>query len=285
MAIKIVTDSTADLPKDLCETLGISTVPLNVQFGETSYLDGIDIQAEEFFSMLSASDKLPTTSQPSPGTFLDHYSKLVGAGHDIVSIHVSGKLSQTVNSAEIAKAKIEDSKSSIIVIDSQQCSAGLGLIAIAAAKAAQAGATLQETVAIAEKAISKIGIFITLDTLEYLQKGGRIGKAQALLGSLLQMKPILTLLDGAIHPLEKTRTRAKAIQRMYSIAEEQQPFISAAVIHSASEDAALELEQHLGSLIKALPQEEQGIVYTNSIGPVVGTHGGPGVVGFAIQRK
>ena len=104
MAIKIVTDSTADLPKNLCESLGISTVPLNVQFGETSYLDGIDIQAEEFFSMLATSDKLPTTSQPSPGTFLDHYSSLISNGDDILSIHVSGKLSQTVNSAEIAKA-------------------------------------------------------------------------------------------------------------------------------------------------------------------------------------
>ena len=285
MTIKIVTDSTADLPKTLCESLGISTIPLNVQFGETSYLDGIDIQAEEFFSMLTTSDKLPTTSQPSPGTFLDQYSNLIGNGHDIVSIHVSGKLSQTVNSAEIAKGKIEGSKSSITVIDSQQCSAGLGLIVIAAAKAAQAGATLKETIAIAEEAISKIGIFITLDTLEYLQKGGRIGKAQALMGSLLQMKPILTLLDGAIHPLEKTRTRAKAIQRMHSIADEQQPFVSAAVIHSASEDAALDLEKHLASLIKALPEKDQGVTYTNSIGPVVGTHGGPGVVGFAIQRK
>jgi len=285
MTIKIVTDSTADLPKTLCESLGISTIPLNVQFGETSYLDGIDIQAEEFFSMLTTSDKLPTTSQPSPGTFLDQYSNLIGNGHDIVSIHVSGKLSQTVNSAEIAKGKIEGSKSSITVIDSQQCSAGLGLIVIAAAKAAQAGATLKETIAIAEEAISKIGIFITLDTLEYLQKGGRIGKAQALMGSLLQMKPILTLLDGAIHPLEKTRTRAKAIQRMHSIADEQQPFVSAAVIHSASEDTALDLEKHLASLIKALPEKDQGVTYTNSIGPVVGTHGGPGVVGFAILRK
>ena len=285
MAIKIVTDSTADLPRGLCETLGISTVPLNVQFGETSYLDGIDIQAEEFFSMLATSDKLPTTSQPSPGTFLDHYSNLIGDGHDIVSIHVSGKLSQTVNSAEIAKAKIEGSKSSITVIDSNQCSAGLGLIAIAAAKAVKSGATLDQTIAIAEATAKKIQIFITLDTLEYLQKGGRIGKAQALLGSLLQMKPILTLLDGEIRPLEKTRTRAKAIQRMYSLAEEQQPFVSAAVIHSASENAALALEKHLASLIKALPKEEQGATYTNSIGPVVGTHGGPGLVGFAIQRK
>ena len=205
MTVKVVTDSTADLPDSLVRELGLEVVPLNVHFGTTVYRDGIDLDVDEFFRRLVSSPQVPTTSQPSVGDFVDVYRRLGEDASAIVSVHLSTKLSGTINAATQA-IDSEELPCPVTVVDSRSASIGTGLVAVAAARAAQAGDSLEKVVQAAYKVASSLRVLITMDTLEYLQKGGRIGKVSAFLGTLLRIKPILMCQDGELHPLDDRRS-------------------------------------------------------------------------------
>ena len=276
MTVSIVTDSLADLPADLVQALGISVVPLTVNFGLESFRDSVDIDSQQFFAQLVSDATMPKTSQPSVGDFAEVYTKLASGGNDILSIHASGKLSGTINSATQASKDVQGV--GIQVIDTLNASLGEGLVALAAARLANSGAALDAVADAARNAVSKLNLYFVLDTLEYLQKGGRIGKAQQLFGTLLSIKPILTLHDGEVHPLERVRTRAKAVQRMREIVEAGGPYAEAAVLHATTPQ---EMEA-LASFVQPLAPNTP--VIRGTIGPIIGTYTGPGVLGVATLR-
>ena len=275
MAVRILTDSTSDLPPALAEQLGITIVPANVIIDDVSYRDGIDIDSDEFYRHLISDSRPPTTSQPSVGTFQSAYQELLDQGDEIVSIHVSGKLSGTVNSAEQAKATLGDSVP-IEIIDSQGASILLALVAVAAAEMAQQSGSYQEVAAQVRRDLPLTSTVFALDTLEYLQKGGRIGKAQAFMGSLLSVKPILTLLDGEVHPLERPRNHQRAMRRLVELTRERAPVTRLGIIYSTEEQWAVELRDTLSDLV---PEDR---VITARFGPALGTYAGPGAVGVAV---
>ena len=277
MAIKIVTDSTADLPPEVAEQLGITVVPLNVHFGEETFLDGVDILHDEFFQRLRDARQLPTTSQPSPGKFLETYRPLAEAGDRIVSIHISDNLSGTLNSARQAKEQMEGS--SIEIIDSDQAALGTGLVAMAAAKAVQQGASHEAVLEEANRAVGEVQLFGLLDTLEYLRKGGRIGMVRGFIGTLLKVRPIITVRDGIVQSETSVRSRSYGIQYMVTLAEERAPLKQAAVMHSSTDEEAEQLAERLRPFVA------DGQVLQGRIGPVVGTHAGPGVIGIVIQSE
>ena len=273
MSIRIVTDSTADLPADLAQELNISIVPSNVVIDDVNYRDGIDLTPEEFYRRLIAGPRLPTTSQPSVGAFQAVYQGLLEQGHEIVSLHVSGKLSGTVNSATQAKAALGDP--SIAVIDSHLASIALALVVVKAAQAARQSDSYQEVAEQARRDLGQTGVFFFVDTLEYLQKGGRIGKAQAFVGSLLHVKPILTLQEGEVHPLERQRNRERAMRRIVELTGERGPVQQLAVAYSTEPTWADDLRGRLSGL---LPAEQ---IITSRFGPAIGTYVGPGALGLA----
>ena len=278
MTVKVITDSTADLPPALAEELGITVVPLNVHFGTEVYRDGVEITADEFYRRLVTASRLPTTSQPTPGDFLSAYDEMGQTTDEILSVHVSAKLSGTMNSATQAREEYGGA-CRIEIIDSLQGSMGLGMLAIAAAEAARRGNSLDDVVTETRAAIPKVGFIGLLDTLEYLEKGGRIGKAQAFMGSLLRIKPLLTIRDGEAHPLERARTRAKGVDRMCELVQAEMPLKDLAVVYTTTPDEARALAQRLQS---HLPQGE---VILSQVGPVVGTYLGPGVLGVAFRKQ
>ena len=237
MTVKVITDSTADLPPALAEELGITVVPLNVHFGTEVYRDGVEITADEFYRRLVTASRLPTTSQPTPGDFLSAYDEMGQTTDEILSVHISAKLSGTMNSATQALEEYGGA-CRIEIIDSLQGSMGLGMLAIAAAEAARRGDSLDDVVTETRATIPKVGFIGLLDTLEYLEKGGRIGKAQAFMGSLLRIKPLLTIRDGEAHPLERARTRAKGVDRMCELVQEQMPLKDLAVVYTTTPDEA-----------------------------------------------
>ena len=278
MAIKIVIDSTADMPSALVQEYGITVVPLNVHFGTEVFRDSIEISPDEFYKRLASSPKLPTTSQPTVGDFLEVYQELSNTTDEIVTIHVSDKLSGTLNSANQAKGQYTG-KARIEIVDSEHVSMGLGMVAIAASKAAQGGASIEDVVKEAKQTISKVQFVGLVDTLEYLEKGGRIGKAQALVGSILRLKPLLTVKNGEVHPLEKIRTRSKGIDRLCDIVKEHAPLESLAVVYTTTPDDAAQLADRLRPLVPS------GDIPISQVGPVVGTHAGPGVLGISLTQK
>jgi DegV family protein with EDD domain len=276
MAVRIVTDSTADLAPELAAELGVQVVPLTVFFGQEAFLDGVEMGHDAFFQRLTSSKQLPHTSQPSVGDFLNAYQPLIDAGDEVVSIHISDKLSGTLNSARAAVKELPEG-ARVRLVDTKLASLGLALVVRAAAHAARDGASLEQVVAEAERAASEIDLYFVLDTLEYLAKGGRIGKAQALLGGLLSIKPVLKLVDGEVHPHEKVRTRAKALARMLQIAGEGAPYAEIALIHEAQGTDVASFTAELAKLTDAP-------VLTGVIGAVIGTYAGPNVIGVALRR-
>ena len=278
MTVKVITDSTADLPPALAEELGITVVPLNVHFGTEVYRDGVEITADEFYRRLVTASRLPTTSQPTPGDFLSAYDEMGQTTDEILSVHISAKLSGTMNSATQAREEY-GGESRIEIIDSLQGSMGLGMLAIAAAEAARRGGSLDDVVTETRAAIPKVGFMGLVDTLEYLEKGGRIGKAQAFVGSLLRIKPLLTIRDGEAHPLERARTRAKGVDRMCELVQAEMPLKDLAVVYTTTPDEARALAQRLQSYLP------QGEVILSQVGPVVGTYLGPGVLGVAFRKQ
>ncbi len=277
MAIKIVTDSTADLPPELARELDITVVPCNVHFGQETFLDGVELDADRFYERLITESQLPTTSQPSPGAFLEVYRGLVDAGHQVVSIHVSDKLSGTMNSARQAKEQLGDAP--LEVVDSHQVSLALGLLVTAAARAVKDGAHYEETLQVTRHALDQVQFFALLDTLEYLRKGGRIGKVQGFVGSLLHVRPIITVKEGVVESVIKVRSRARGVQYMLSIAEERAPLQQVAVMYATTPLEADELAERVRPLVA------DGTVIHARVGPVLGTHAGPGAIGIAFQSE
>jgi DegV family protein with EDD domain len=273
--VRIVTDSTADIPLEVCKELGIEVVPLKVLFGAESYLDGVEIGPDEFFAKLAAASQLPTTSQPSPVEFLETYKGIVeNGGQTIISIHLSSALSGTYQSAHLAKSMIDDT-ADVTVVDSYSASYGIGMLVVAAAKAAKQGKSKEEILSLIDEIKQSRRLYFLVDTLEFLQKGGRIGRASALVGSLLNIKPILSInQEGLVYSVDKVRGQKKAMGRIIELL--QQDFsgvpIHVTVAHARSPETALELQQQLQN------QFEVKSVLTTEIGPVIGTHTGPGVV-------
>ncbi|MCY4365318.1 MAG: DegV family protein [Chloroflexi bacterium] len=275
MAVRVVTDSTSDLPPALAEELNITVVPANVVIDDVTYRDGIDMTSDEFYQRLVNGPRLPTTSQPSVGTFQAAYQEILDQGDEIVSIHVSGKLSGTVNSAEQARASI-GADAPVEVVDSGGASIALALIVAAAAEAAGDSSSRQELADQVRRDLPRTSATFALDTLEYLQKGGRIGKAQAFVGSLLSVKPILTLADGEVHPLERPRNHQRAMRRLVEMTREKAPAARVGVVYSTDEQWAAELRASLSDLV---PEDK---IMTVRFGPALGTYVGPRAVGVAV---
>lgn len=274
--VKIITDSTSDIPSYVATELDIAVVPLTVNFGSEAFLDGIDISVNDFYERLLDSRKMPTTAAPSPGQFLEEYNKAEQEGKDVLSIHISRKLSSTYEAALIAK---EQSKARVEVIDSQSATMGLGLIAIWAAKRSREGAGLESLIVGVESIRNRVQVLGAVDTLEYLQKGGRIGMASAFLGSILSIKPILCIKNGETFPLERVRTRSKAIARLWEISQADSPFEELSILYSTTPDDA---ENMLNQFASIYPREK---TYKARFGPVLGAHLGPGALGVAYIKK
>ncbi len=278
--VKVVTDSTAYLPHELIERYGIRIVPLKVLFGTESYDEGVDITNDEFYRRLAEAKTLPTTSQPSVNDFIQAYTELAQGGHPILSIHISSKISGTVNSALTAKSEFPEAQ--IEIVDSLFTSMGLGMIALDAARAADEGQPLLEIKASAEKLIQSMNLIFVVDTLEYLQKGGRIGAASALLGTLLRIKPILHLKDGLIQPIAKVRTKHKAMEHLLELVEERVrggTSVRVTVIHAQAAEEALALGEEVRGRFNCVE------MYFSELGPVIGAHVGPGTLGLAFYSE
>ena len=278
MTIRIVTDSTADLDTVDVEQYGIIVVPLTIHFGSESYRAGIDIQSDEFYRRLRDSEVLPRTSQPSPAAFQEAYEGL-GDAEGIVSVHISGKLSGTLNSARAGAALLE-SAPPIELVDTNSASMGLGFAVLVAARAAAGGADLAAVAAAAREAAAQTRLLMLVDTLEYLQRGGRIGKARAFLGTMLKTKPLLELRNGVIEPLERPRTRQRATERLFDLIVGTPGAAEIVVLHGSTPKEAGALAQRVQ---EALPDVlSVGIRHCS---PVIGVHTGPGALGAAILRS
>ena len=279
MAVRIVTDSTSDIPADLARSLGVTVVAQNVHFGAETFKDNVTITSDDFYSKLVNSPGLPKTSQASPGEFKEAYDRL-GAGADgIVSLHVSSKLSGTCNSARLGAAQ-SSAICPIEVIDSAQASMALGLAVVSSAEAANRGAAHHEVVSAARDAVARAQCFCLFQTLEYLQKGGRIGKAQALLGSALNIKPMIIVRNGEATPLGKVRTFQKALVKMEETARGFAPVDALAVMYSTTPEVARRLADDLKDMV-ALGAEP----YITRFSPALGVYAGPGAIGIALLQS
>ena len=278
MTVKIVTDSSCDLPAELIQELGITVVPLYVRFGDEVYREQVDISLDEFYRRLEQGTVHPVTIQPNPQDFAAAYQKVAPEADGIVSIHISGKLSGTCNSALQGKETIENG-CPIEVIDSQVITVGLGPICIAAAKMAKAGESLSSVVEEVKQMLSNIHLLNLLDTLKYLQKGGRIGKAKALLGSVLNVKPLITLKEGEVVPAGQVRSRSKGIERLFSFVESISNIDDLAVAYNTTPDEAHALAERLGSIFN---KEAIKVV---RLGTTLGVHMGPGALAIGLREK
>lgn len=276
--IAIVTDSTADLPANIYEENGIKVVPLHVHFEDKTYKEGVDLSSEEFYRKLASSKVMPRTSQPAPHEFEIVYRQLMDESDSIVSIHMSGKLSGTYQSASIAANTV--GSGNIHVIDSNFVSAGTGLLALEAVRLSKLNITVQEIVDRIEAIKTRLRLFFTVDTFEYMVKNGRIGKATAFLGTLLSIRPIMAIAGGEVEPIEKLRgSRDKALKRLVEVAADAMPkgrAIRGAVVHAVEPERGNELKQALEEL---LPFED---LLTCSLGAVIGSHSGPGTLGVIL---
>lgn len=273
MKIKIVTDSTSDLPSDICEALDITVVPLKVRFGEQVYEDGVDLSNEKFYQMLDDNPFFPQTSAQSPGVFAQTYRKLSQEADKILSIHIAASLSATLDSARMG---IEQSKVSVELIDSQSASMGLGLLAILAAQLAKSDASLDEIKMELSMAIPNTVVYGLFDTLQYLHRGGRIGRAQSYLGSILRIQPILAIQHGEIVPVRKTRTRSQGREALWQLTYSKGIPRSVAVMQSSG---ASDTEQLLSMLADKFAPDR---IYRSRIGPAIGTHVGPRAIGVSL---
>ncbi|KKO52164.1 DegV family protein [Paenibacillus sp. DMB20] len=273
----IVTDSTADIPADLVKKYDIRIVPLRVMFGHDSYLDGIEITPGDFYKRLVASSQMPTTSQPSPADFAAAYEAVLkeSPGCSILSIHLSSGMSGTYQSALLATSMLEE-ETDITVWDSKSASYGFGLFVVHAAKLAEEGASVEEIVSAVEELRSQRKLYFLVDTLEYLQKGGRIGKASAILGTLLNIKPILSIdQEGIIYAVEKVRGRKKATSRIIELFQKELPGITNIHVGVGHTADPASVEEFLEQLSTVFTVKE---VVLSEIGAVIGTHVGPGTI-------
>jgi DegV family protein with EDD domain len=269
--IAIVTDSVADLPPQVAEEFGITVVPIVVRFGTDLYRDGLDMGPDEFYERLRGSKALPATSVPPPVAFADTYDKLAEKVSEIVVINVTSRLSGTYQVA-LQAVGLMKKRCRVEVLDSQWAVMAQGFITIAAARAARAGASLDEVLEAARVTMRRVDMRAAFDTLEYLERGGRIGKAQAFLGSLLKVNPIIGLKDGEVYPVGRERSRAKAIDRLHDFAASFGNVEGLAVEYAADLDEANKLVQRLRSEHPQIP------IYLSRTSPAIGTHTGPGLI-------
>ncbi len=272
--IKIITDSTSDLPKEIADELGITVIPLNVHFGEEVYKDGVDIFPDKFYPRLENSSELPKTSQPSIGDFINIYKPYLDNGDQIISIHVSSKLSGTFNSATQAKSQL-DNTNSISIIDTNSVSMGVGLISIYAAKLIkEKDISLADATKIITDVINKTETFALVETLEFLQKGGRISKTKELIGNLLKVRPILKSENGIIVQVGRERSRNKGIAYLEEAAKNSSPLKYLSIMYSTTPEEAQVLADKLRS--------KDVIPIIAQLGPVIGTYAGPQALAIAL---
>jgi len=275
MTVKIVTDSLGDIPSEVAAELGITVIPINVIFGTISYRDGVDLTTDQFYDKLAASKIFPTTIVPPLGRFADTYDQVAEETNAIVVITNSHKLSASYETAVLAKERMKR-KCRVEVIDSLSAVMAQGLIVIAAARAANAGASLDEVMSLTHNNIPRADVRMAFDTLEYLRKGGRIGKAKTFLGMVLKVSPILGIRDGGAYPFAREHSRPKAIDYLYDFAASFSHIDEMAVEHATTPDEAEILIERLGA---KFPKER---IYRSKVSPVIGAHVGPRVLGVAV---
>jgi DegV family protein with EDD domain len=270
--VAVVTDSTADLSAELAAERGITVVPLTVNLDGHSYLDGVEITADEFYARLASSGGMATTSQPAPGQFAEVYERLLAEHDEVLSLHISAKLSGTYAAAVQGAALAGEER--VKVLDTGYVSMPLALLALAASGMAGEGADAAAMLARLRPIQGAVRVYFMVGTLEYLRRGGRIGRANALLGSVLQVKPVLTIADGQVAPLERVRTQEKALARVIELARRGDQRVCAFVGHAAAEEAAQKIADALEDVAESL--------ILAPLGPVVGAHAGPGTVGLGL---
>lgn len=279
--VAIVTDSTANIPVELIKNYPVYTTPLQVLWDEKVLLDGIDIKTADFYSRLETSKTMPSTSQVTPAAFLTLYEDLLRHGFDIISVHISQKLSGTMDSAIQAKAQLPGAR--IELVDSKSTSMAMGFQVLSVARAAALGASLNECLAVAEKARDHTGVLFTAATLEFLHRGGRIGGGAKFLGTALNLKPILEVRDGRVEAVERVRNINKALDRMLELAlrrmDKRTPIRIATIHANDPENAQMLLEKAR----KQFNISEVSETYVAEVSPVIGTHTGPGTVGIAFM--
>jgi DegV family protein with EDD domain len=278
MTVKIVTDTLSDIPDDIANELGITLIPLTVSFGLESFLDRVEITSEEFYERLVRESKLPTTTQPPPVTFANVYKKLSEETDQILVITLSSKLSGTYQSAINAKNMV-DTNCRIEILDSQKIIMSFGLAVMAAAKMANAGAGMDEIIEKTKVRLEKSQLVAYFDTLKYLSRGGRIGKAQGFVGSLLSVKPILTIKDGEMAPLTRVRSRAAGIDYLYNAVATTENIESIGVEYCTTPEDAEMLIERISAIV---PRQN---IYKSIVCPVVGTYAGPRAIAVSIMQK
>ena len=278
--VAVITDSTAYIPEEMVKALSITVAPQVLIWGDETFRDGVDIMPDEFYKRLETAKIMPTTSQVAIGDMKATYERLLESGFDVLGIFISAKLSGTMQSAIQAREFLPKAASKISIVDSHSTSMAMGFQVLMAARAAQGGAGLVECQELAEKAREHTGVYFVVNTLEFLRRGGRIGGAQALLGSALNIKPILELRDGRIESVEKVRTKSKATERMIDLVTQHiggRTPVRLATLHA---NAAIEARAALDAASLRLQPIESIFA---SVSPVVGTHAGPGTVGMAFM--
>jgi DegV family protein with EDD domain len=274
--IKVVTDSTSDILSDEAERLGIDVVPLTVRFGDEQFRDGLDLGPDAFYRKLATTSVQPSTSQPTPEQFGEVYRRHVTAGDSVVSLHISAKLSGTLQSASLAAQEFP--AGAVRVVDSMTVSAGLQILVRGVLSDIASGCAID---AVEQRTMSRrdrVGVYVLLDTLTYLQRGGRIGRAQGLVGGILNVKPLLTVTDGEVHPQARVRSRQQGITKIVELAAAQRPLDALAVFHCG----APELIDLIAPRLRA---DHPGLeLMVGQLGAVVGTYSGPGGVGIALLR-
>ena len=273
MTVRIVTDSSCDLPQAMADALGIRIVPLSVRFGDTEYIDRTTITATEFWSQCAASATLPETAAPSPGSFEETYRSLAAEGATaIVVVALSSDLSATMQSAELA-ARAVSPGIDVRIVDSRNASMGLGLTVLACAELAKTGASADEVVARAQSVIPRTRVFAALDTLDNLKKGGRIGGAKAMLATVMSIKPLISITNGLVEEAGKQRTRSKALAHLVDILRNQEvPIERLAVLNAQCAD--------IDAFIAMVKEVYTGEIIVGDIGAVIGTHAGQGTIGI-----
>ena len=274
--VKIVTDSTCDVPPHLMKELDITVVPVYTVFGDTSYRDRVDINDDEFYYKLTHDSIHPTTSVPTPKDFADVYNRLAEQTDEIVSIHLTSKESGTYNAAVLGK-QLVTRKCRIEVIDSLSVSLGCGLLVLEAAREAKAGASLERVSELVRQAVPKVHLLILVDTLKYVVRGGRLSKAHGIIGAVIKVKPMLTFKEGDLSLVGVARTKAKAVERLFEFAKSFSNVKEIAVAYTTTHDEAETLADRVKEALPSVP------LYITRVGSALGTHAGPGAMGIAVR--
>lgn len=276
--IALVTDSTAYIPQELLRKHNLTVTPQILIWGEETYQDGVDILSEEFFTRLKTAKTMATTSQVPPTTMKTTFEELIAKGFDVLGIFISAKLSGTMQSAIQAKEMMGKASEKVTVIDSNSTAMAMGFQVLTAAHAAESGANLEDIVALVEKARERTGVYFAVDTLEFLHRGGRIGGAQRFLGTALNMKPILAVIDGRVEAIERIRTKGKALERVVELVAEKtkgQSPVHLATLHANAPEEARQLLDKASAMLNATES------ILAEVSPVIANHAGPGTVGLA----